>query len=325
MTLPSPPPFRVAYQAHDFPQGVIQRIGSMQFSANDLAHALFTTGRSPGNQTTYGMASFWEFVHRASLVPAYIRRTPNGRLVRSQLARDLDRSEKVGVSYALGQAATGIFCRQLLSIPFLMHIDRYADRYNLTYGATRKRADLFGWAASRDWIVAEAKGRSNSMEYELRRKLVEQKRSVVSIAGQPPALALGCVASFPSDASVMRVDAFDPEPEGLDHLNIDVNLDRYMLAYYEPFITAIEAGDEDDDARSRSPIGSTRIPALRLRVGLLRTIEQRVRRAMQGELDGLGEDILSDLSGPDAIAPFSDGSLVEADWEASLTIRDWEL
>jgi hypothetical protein len=103
VTLPSPPPFIVDYQAYDFTQRVIQRIGSMRFSANDLAHALFTTGRAPGNQATYGKASFWEFVHRASLIPAYIRRNPNGRLVRSQLARDLDRSEKVGVSYALAR------------------------------------------------------------------------------------------------------------------------------------------------------------------------------------------------------------------------------
>jgi hypothetical protein len=276
VTLPSPPPFIVDYQAYDFTQRVIQRIGSMRFSANDLAHALFTTGRAPGNQATYGKASFWEFVHRASLIPAYIRRNPNGRLVRSQLARDLDRSEKVGVSYALGQAATGIFCTQLLCIPFLMHIDRYGDRYNMAYAATRKRADLFGCAASREWVVAEAKGRSNSMEYLLREKLVEQKRSVVSIAGQPPALALGCVASFPPDTSVMRVDAFDPEPEGLEHFSIDVDLDRYMLAYYEPFIAVIDVGEEGEESESRSPIRSTRIPALGIRVGLLNTIEQRV-------------------------------------------------
>ena len=324
MTLPSPPPFTVDYQAYYFTQGVIQRIGSLRFSANDLAHALFTTGRAPGNQATYGRASFWEFMHRASLIPAYIRRTPDGRLVRSKLARELDRSEKVGVSYALGQAATGIFCRQLLSIPFLMHIDRYGDRYDLAYAVTRKRADLFGCTVSRDWVVAEAKGRSNSMEYELRGKLVEQKRSVVSIAGQLPALALGCVASFPPDASVMRVDAFDPEPEGLEPFSINADLDRYMLAYYEPFIVAIDAGEGDEAAESPSPIRSTYIPAVGIRIGLFGAIEQRVRRAILGELAGLADEILSILPSLEGAAPFPDGSLVEVDWEAALTVRDWQ-
>lgn len=322
--LPSPPPFIVDYQSYDFPQGVVQRVGSMRFSADELAHALFTTGRSPGNQVSYGNASVWEFIHRASLIPSYIRRSPSGRVVRSRLAFDLDRSEKVGMSYALGQAATGIFCRKLLSVPFLMHIDRYASRFNLTFSTTRKRADLFGYGVPTGWVVAEAKGRSNSMEYELRQKLVEQKRSVVSIMGQQPALALGCVASFPPGTSVMRIDAFDPEPGGVEPIAIDVDLDRYMLTYYEPFIAAIDAGEEENDAESRSQITSSRLQTLGVRIGLLRTIDQRVRRAILGELDGLGNAILSDLSKLQAAAPFTDGSLVEADWESSLTIRDWQ-
>jgi hypothetical protein len=324
VNLPSPPPFIVDYQAYDFPQGTIQRVGSMRFSSGELAHALFTTGRSPGNQVSYGNASVWEFIHRASLIPSYIRRNPNGRIVRSLLALDLDRSEKVAVSYALGQAATGIFCTQLLSIPFLMHVDRYASRYNLVFGASRKRADLFGHSAPMGWIVAEAKGRSNSMEYELRQKLIAQKRSVISITGQQPALALGCVASFPPGTSAMRVDAFDPEPGGVEPIHIDVDLDRYMLAYYEPFISAIDAGEEESDPGLRSQIRSVRFQALGVRIGLLRSIEQRVRRAILGELAGLGNAILSDISNLETAAPFSDGSLVEADWEASLTIRDWQ-
>jgi hypothetical protein len=335
VNLPSPPPFLVDYQSYDFAQGTVRRVGSVRFSAGELAHALFTTGRSPGNQASYGNASVWEFIHRASLIPSYIRRNPNGRLVRSQLAFDLDRSEKVGVSYALGQAATGIFCRKLLSIPFLMHIDRYASRYNLTFGATRKRADLFGYSAPMGWIVSEAKGRSNSMEYELRQKLFEQKRSVISIMGQQPALALGCVASFPPGTSAMRIDAFDPEPGEVEPIAIDVDLDRYMLAYYEPFIAAIDAGEEETGEEkteeeeetypeSRQQIRSARLQALGVRIGLLRTIDQRVRRAILGELAGLGSAILSDLSRLHEAAPFSDGSLLEADWEASLTIRDWQ-
>ena len=66
------------------------------------------------------------------------------------------------------------------------------------------------------------------------------------------------------------------------------------------------------------------IPALGIRVGLLNTIEQRVRRAILGELAGLGDDILSNLSTLEATAPFPDGSLVEVNWEASLTVRDWQ-
>jgi hypothetical protein len=296
----------------------------MNFFANELAHALFTTGRSPGNQLSHGNASLWEFMHRVSLVPAYIRRDSRQRLVRSQLALDLDRSEKVGVSYALGQALTGIFCRKLLSIPFLMHIDRYASRHGLVFGATRKRADLFGYGVTPGWVVAEAKGRSNSMESGLQDKLIAQKRSIVSIDGQPPALALGCVASFPPQTSIMRVDAFDPEPTVAEPLTMSVDLDRYMLAYYEPFIVAIDAGEPESDQEPTSLIRSVRFQALGIRIGLLRSIEQNVRRASAGELAGLGQSILSELRNVQSAAPFSDGSMLEADWETSLTISDWQ-
>lgn len=299
-------------------------MGSIRFSANELAHALFTTGRSPGNQVSYGDASLWEFVHRASLVPAYIRRDSRRSLVRSRLALDLDRSEKVGVSYALGQALTGIFCRQLLSIPFLMHVDRYANHHGLAFGSTRKRADLFGYGTAPGWIVAEAKGRSNSMESELQDKLIEQKRSVISIEGQPPALALGCVASFPPQTSRMQVDAFDPEPEIENALTINADLDRYMIAYYEPFIVAIDAGDSESEEEQSPSTISARFQAFRVRIGLLRSIEQRVRRAIAGEVTGLGESILSELASSRSAAPFSDGSLLETDWESSLTIDDWQ-
>jgi hypothetical protein len=208
-----------------------------------------------------------------------------------------------------------------------MHIDRYAQRYNLLFGATRKRADLFGQGTP-GWIVVEAKGRSNSMEYELRGKLTEQKRSVISIGNQPPGLALGCVASFPDGA--MKINAFDPETEGIEEFSIDVNLDRYLLAYYEPFIAALDSGQTDiqtetgDDAEklARSPYTTSRFQQVGLRVGLLRTIERRMRLAIRGGFEGLGQDILSFLADQPS-AGFSDGTLIETDWEEFITINDW--
>ena len=315
-------PFEVRYAAYDFPEGLVKRFGSLAFTTDDLAHALFVTGRAPGNQFSYGAASVWEFMHRTSLIPAYIRRDRAGRLVRSRLARELDRSEKVALSYALGQALSGIFCRHLLSLRFLMHIDRYGDRYSMQFGVTRQRADLFGQGPS-GWVVVESKGRSNSMESDLRGKLTAQKRSVVSIDGKPPGLALGCVASFPPSVPGLRVDAFDPEPDEVEHLAIQVDSDRYVLAYYEPFVAALDAGNGTLDEALNIPFISAEFQPLRLRIGLFRPIEQRVRAAIQGELAGLAQDVLSILGEPSRTNN-SDGTLVETDWEQSLSINDWE-
>jgi hypothetical protein len=268
------------------------------------------------------MASVWEWIHRTSLIPAYIRRTQPGRVVRSALALELDRSEKVGVSYAMGQAMTNIFCERLLSAHFLMHIDRYASRFGVTFSATRKRADLFGPDRGGDWMVAEAKGRSNSMESGL--KLIDQKRSISLIAGSPPRLAIGCVASFPPYARTLEIDAFDPEEDEAEAIQLDVNPDLYLLAYYEPFIAAVDFGDAVDAVNTDEQILIAAIPQAGLRVGILRSVASRIRTASRGTVEGLADSIWPLLEQQYSSAGFPDGTVVETNWEDQILLNDWE-
>ncbi|WP_157743280.1 hypothetical protein [Micromonospora coriariae] len=295
----------------------------LTFSTDDLVHALFATGRAPGDEVSHGLASVWEFIHRVSLIPAYVRRSDGGGLVKSALARELDRSEKVSLSYALGQAMTGIFCQKKLGVTFLLHVDRYAGRYGVTFGTTRKRADLFGWSP-RGWVVAEAKGRSNAMEAALPSTLVAQKRSIKSIAGERPWLALGCVASFPPYAYELLIDAVDPDEDALESIDVNMDLDRYMLAYYEPFLAAVAAGTPD--VRDQGYLAS-RFDVLNLRVGLRRDIAARVRQAAEGELVGLHESVLGLLeTGGEAdqsFTTFPDGTLVGSNWADAMSLNDW--
>lgn len=298
-------------------------MGTLSFTTDDLAHALFATGRAPGDQWAHSMASVWEWIHRTSLIPAYIRRTPRGRVVRSDLALELDRSEKVGVSYAIGQAMTNIFCEKLLSANFLMHIDRYASRYGVTFGPTRKRADLFGPDLTGQWIVAEAKGRSNSMESDLPQTLIDQKRSISLVAGSVPRLSLGCVASFPPYARELEVDAFDPDEDATEAIQLDIKPDLYFLAYYEPFIAAIDFGvTRDQPAGDEEMIFST-LPQAGLRIGVLRAIADRIRGATQQDATGLADSIRSVLEHRSSTAGFADGTSVETDWEDYLSLSDW--
>ena len=247
MTTPPDLPFVVRYHASGFPVGMIRSNDSIQFSENDLVHALFTVGRAPGDQLTYGEASVWEFLHRSSLVRAYIRQDDSQHFVLSRLARELDRSEKVAVSYAIGQAMTSIFCRKQLSVQFLMHVDRYASRWSMNF-SSNKRADLFGFG-SPGWIIAEAKGRSTSPDAALRANLRAQKASIISIQGRPPALAMGCIAYFSAEYPWLRLEVIDPELHEIEPVAMEFDTDRYLLAYYEPFLTAIDTGYRDGTAR----------------------------------------------------------------------------
>jgi hypothetical protein len=51
------PSFIASYSTNSFPEGTIKRFGSLEFTVDELAHALFVTGRAPGNRLSYGAAS----------------------------------------------------------------------------------------------------------------------------------------------------------------------------------------------------------------------------------------------------------------------------
>ncbi|WP_280472325.1 hypothetical protein [Nocardia cyriacigeorgica] len=211
---------------------------------------------------------------------------------------------------------TALFCRQVLNVSHLLHIDRYASTYAVGFTKGRKRADLIGRAPS-GWVVAEAKGRSRAMERTLRRKLVEQKRSVLSIESTPPSLALGCVASFP-DGRDMIVQAFDPEEPDVDAISLDeLTRDQYLYAYYLPLINTIESGDRIDRGSAATPFEQADFGRFRVQVGLMREIADLVRESTSPwRLTGFSDQVDAHLASARerGITMFSDGSRIRTDW-----------
>lgn len=325
MPVPVTPTFKVNYNAFSFPAAVVPH-GSLVFSADELAHAMFTTGRAPGDRLNHGRASLWEFLHRSAVIPAYIRRRPYGALTRSRLARELDRSELVGLSYALGTAMTGIFCRQVLRVDHLLHIDRYWSTYGVRFRAGRKRADYIGRSPA-GWMVAEAKGRSRGIERALRDKLVDQKRSVLSIESAPPSLALGCVAHFPGAGENLVVDAFDPDESAEDAIRLDdLTIDRYLYAYYLPFVEALNLG-QPYVADSGIQMEAVDFGVFGLRVSLLQGIADLMRSIPTDDLAGFGERVFAIISSAtDSGAQIRpDGSIISTDWADAIRETDWNV
>lgn len=325
---PMPPDFVVQYAARRFPAGVLPWNGTLRFTENDLAHALFTTGRAPGDQARFGDLSVWEFLHRTTLIPAYIRRRPYGELARSDLVHMLDRSELVGVSYALGMALTTVFCRTQLNVSHLLHVDRYANHHRITFNATtRKRADLIG-ASSTGWVVAEAKGRSRTPEYDLRDRLEEQKRSVSSVEGRPPSLALGCVAYFPEPARGIRIDAYDPSKDAEETVRYDdMDLDRFFFAYYLPFVRAISFGEATTTLAGSRDVEAANFRSFGLSIGLLRPIFDLTRaysdRAdVSGYADQIRDILAARPAGRYSDTVLSDGSWFSTSWTESIQGSD---
>lgn len=321
----------VPYKAVAFPiPPGVNGTHRLVFTADALAHALFTTGRAPGDRASHGLTSVFEWLHRVALMPAYLRRLPDGRIARSDLARQLDRSEKVALSYAVGQAMTGIFATHLLDVRYMMHVDRYGGSYQLVAPpGTRSRPDLFGQRSNGRWIVAEAKGRSTPITTDLKLKMGLQKRMVQSVAGAPPEIAYGCCAYFEKGSNgqewlrLYSVDPEENEPEAV-HFRIS-SPDNFIAAYYAPFLAAIKAGKQIRESESDYLTAS--FGPFGVQVSILRSIAKRVRAAQNGRMPGLHEEVLALLpegSGWE-LAPglFSDGTGVATKWEDSFALEDW--
>lgn len=275
---------------------------------------------------SHGVTSVWEWIHRVSVIPAYVRNTWAGELFRSALAESLDRSEKMLLSYVLGQALTGIFCEQRLHLTHLMHVDRYANRWGVVFGGGRSRPDLFGPTATGEWVVAEAKGRSNGMESGLARKLRDQKGMVREVEGRPPAVSLGCVAHFPPLSSglrgPLRVEAVDPDLDE-EAVALDISKDKYFRAYYEPFVSAINMGQPS--GLSSDDVLVADFPTIGLSVGMLRNLYAAVQlpdESLPPWSDLLMQGSVAKVAGGASARP--DGTFVRASWSDQLGAADIE-
>jgi hypothetical protein len=312
--------FHVRATVSGFAPELSLRDTTVSFDDSDLAWALFVTGRAPGDEARHGRQSFWEFMHRVTVVPAYVRLIGSA-LTRSALALVLDRSEKVNLSYSLGQAMAGVFAKDVLGVTRLMHVDRYQTQHNVVITGN-ERPDLFG-QASTGWVVIEAKGRSNLAEAALMPKLRSQKKAVASINGAAPWVAAGVVAEFDPKSGRMQLRAVDP-PASAEAQDWKVDPDKYAGAYYEPFATAIAAGAETiagaktvADADNRLRVAE--LGAVGVRIGILKAIIDALQDRRERQYEGLAAAIDQILNGTMSESIRSDGSWFATDWHGALT------
>jgi hypothetical protein len=105
-----------------------------------------------------------------------------------------------------------------------------------------------------------------------------------------------------------------------------------MLAYYLPFLRAVEMGDrtadEFGDSIERFPSASFTIASFEqfgLRVGMPNQLIDRIQRAEAGELTGLYDYVRSLLRNTPGIEEgvFRDGVTIVTAWDEALSLPDW--
>jgi hypothetical protein len=258
----------IAFECSDFPNPKRNGIFERDVPWPELVWAAVTVGKWRDDFGARGRYSTFEVLHRAASLWAYLKTSDTGRYMRTAAYHDLDATEKASVSYLIGMTTTKVFADLFLNTPWLMHLDRYRQAYGIALKPGRTRPDLVGPSSTStmtDWLVAEAKGRTNAVrDYDVDH-MAQQKQRVVSIGGAPPETTFGLAAHFATGELEARV--VDPPSSGPDAPELFSRFSRdptvFSSAYFGPLIALLGDVTADESGLWMYPL-----PYCDLEVGL---------------------------------------------------------
>jgi hypothetical protein len=284
----------ITYSADGFPATYGPAlVGSKQLSVSwaEIIWAAISVGRgSLSHLTQYGVFSVFEITYRAALIYANLRESPSGILTRSSAYDGLDPSEKGAVSYFVGITLAKLFANRLLSVPWLLHLDVYRQQLQPIL-AGKSKPDFVGLNAAYDWVVLEAKGRTNEYEDSVLQRAKSQTQQLTTIQGNQPVLRAGSLAYF--SAGNLQFAIRDPKGEdGREKIrDLPLSKDALIRAYYRLFQAwfqeATSVQTEEIEGRRYRLLA---LPDFELSIGLPLDMEERLIALEPAKEQRLRED-----------------------------------
>lgn len=216
---------------------------SLATTWEELVWSAITVGK-PGlaELFSHGWYSLSDAIVRTHTIYANLRQT-HSRLEKSSLYDSLDPTEKGATSYFVGMMSAKLVAARLLNTPWLFHLSRFKHSGGTLVLNGNSQPDLIGLNARRDWVVVEAKGRTNGFSSDALAKAKKQTRQLRQINGQFPALRVGIQAYFSPSLELM-ID--DPEPEEFDENAVDIAAEvPELLRGYYSFVQSLTKGSND--------------------------------------------------------------------------------
>lgn len=188
----------------------------------------------------HGRFSASEMLFKTHLLFANLRQTRWGAISRTSLYDSLDSTEKGAVSYFVGMAMAKLIAWRFLGVVWLVHLEKMR-RHRVVRLMGSSRPDLIGAMWNGNWVVVEAKGRTNGYSLDAIAKAKNQTRQVKEISGTPPALKVATESFF--DHGALSLHCADPEDYDPGAVSFDIEPAAYLQTYYEPFLALAEQGD----------------------------------------------------------------------------------
>ncbi len=302
----------VVYRARNFPRHFGPRfIGkhTLDVKWEEMIWAAITMGK-PGVAflLAHGWHSIADMVVRSHTVYASLRRS-NGFFEKSSLYGALDPTEKGATSYFMGMLAAKILGVRLLGVPWLFHLSMLDSLGGYATLASNSEPDLIGLTRSRQWVVAEAKGRTGSFSQSAMTKAKLQTRQLRHINGQLPNLRVAVQAFFNSKME-WAIDDPDEHNESARDLNFDV--DSVFDRYYSAAIGATE------QTATRNLVGRKFLARPLSEIGVTVAVDAEVRarvaqRAMAMDGVDVGSNYFSEITEEGEFVIFPDGIAIALD------------
>lgn len=224
----------IPYIASNFPVGSnANLIGSnnLTITWTDVVWSAVTAGK-PGasHLLAHNWHSLADLVVRSHTIYANLKQSGH-HIDRSTLYDSLDPTEKGATSYFLGMTMAKLFAEKLFNTPWLFHVSHAsANGAAISFKrGSKSQPDLIGQNSSGDWIVIEAKGRTNYLDLTALSKAKKQTEMIRSVNGSQPILRVALQAYFDNRLSVRIDDPSESKPEALD---IQLDMDAAMARYY---------------------------------------------------------------------------------------------
>lgn len=226
---------KIKYEARAFPKSLdgkeLNGTHTLSTDWHEIIWAAITVGKRNSAQiSSHGIYSIYEIINRSTLVWSNLKQNSN-HLEQTTVYRNMDPTEKVFVSFSLGMVMSKLFALKLLEVSWLEHVANVNSSIT-TKTQTKSRPDLIGLNARGDYVIFEAKGRTNSFDQKAQITAKEQTKVIDKIGAIKPILRVACQSYF---KNVLEVRIEDPEEIQEESIDIEVSEKEYFQLYYSLF------------------------------------------------------------------------------------------
>ncbi|QFI67995.1 hypothetical protein EKH55_3121 [Sinorhizobium alkalisoli] len=268
----------IDYENEDFPPAVLTDGGyRLPTNWDEILWAAITVGRpNTFHVFRHGDASLHEARFRWSMLRMSLQqRGPSGhKIIRTDLFKRMDPTEKGAVNYFLGLVLCKLFAASLLDAPWTVHLDVFRNWLRPGLLSGRSRPDMVAQSRFNGaWHAFECKGRASAPGEEEKRKAKAQAQRLVSVGGARCQLHIGCITSFRNDT--IQFYWRDPEPENGRGMELP-ETPVIWRAYYEPFYRAYRSASTEADKLAKATDGFVRMSDLDISLAVHPKIEEHL-------------------------------------------------